>query len=311
MKTELEKIYKDKKKTIKTLINSNNKMLAVVYGGLAKNKSIRDIHREIKDIYKSSPIKDNKTLNYCLKLTKKGKKNIENNKDKVFRFDENGKKYEVDISILALMFIDKEDSYHTTMSFAYKYSQDIENKSKENLLKRELKQNHVFYLASSHFDVAQDHKDYQGKIYYNQNWKTFIKSDDLRKEIDKYISKRNLKSFQWVTGRPVWFITRPNCRHYFKKISIEETLKESVKSLLDKYNMTKQIGDRRTQTIKHPTRKDWYNQANIENIIDKYENRLKFHQLLYNQSKNIDLENYIVKDKYLIKKWKSYLQSKI
>ena len=85
--------------------------------------------------------------------------------------------------------------------------------SKDNLLKEMLSDKEKpFYMASWHADSATDHAPYQGKLYYDAN---------TTGEALKYAQQHNLKTLQWVTGEPVWFVTRPYCRHYFVQYSLE------------------------------------------------------------------------------------------
>lgn len=73
-----------------------------------------------------------------------------------------------------------------------------------------------FFLASMHGDSAADHKEYQGLLYYDEN---------ATGEALEYAKLHNLRTVQWVTGDPVYFITRPHCRHYFIQCSLEDVMK--------------------------------------------------------------------------------------
>ncbi len=88
----------------------------------------------------------------------------------------------------------------------------------------------IFFLASSHADCADDHVDYQGKIYVKENWQRFIKPEKIA-EIQDFITKKDIKTMEWVIDKPVYFTTRPNCRHYFAPITIEQALGKSIKQL--------------------------------------------------------------------------------
>ena len=78
----------------------------------------------------------------------------------------------------------------------------------------------IFFLASSHADCADDHVDYQGKIYVKENWQRFIKPEKIA-EIQDFITKKDIKTMEWVIGKPV----------YFTPITIEQALKKSLKEL--------------------------------------------------------------------------------
>lgn len=208
-------------------------------------------------------------------------------------------------------------------SFSYEYARKEEELAKETLINKALNSNgrdlkdredaenaKIFFLASSHDDCAKDHLNAQGKMYIDEDWQRVVRNDEVREEIRIYVKRNNIKTFQWVINKPTWFITRPNCRHFFEQLPVKEVLSYDVDTLIDKYKMHSKIGNRRQQTLYHSTDRTWYTRENIENIIGKYEERLEYHNSLYEIQKNDELRKEIMKDKLLIKKWKSYLQNK-
>lgn len=218
------------------------------------------------------------------------------------------------ISDETFTFMNKIKSYEFSKKINYEIANEQEGKDKDKALQDELARNRmlenpkVLYLASAHADSASDHKPYQGLIYVDKKWRTIIKNSETRKAVGEYIIKNNIMTFQWVIGKPVWFITRPNCRHYFKSLSLNEVLGNSLDDLLRKHKMTRQVGRRKDlQTIKHITKKEWYTIENVESMISQYEERLKYHESLYKEKQSNLLFNAIQKDKLLIKKWKTYL----
>lgn len=96
----------------------------------------------------------------------------------------------------------------------------------------------VFYLCSSHSDCADDHKDYQGKIYYDENWKS-IADKKYHDAIKKIINDKKCLPLQKHRDGKPWITTRPNCRHNFKPITINQALNTSVDGLLTKFGMKK------------------------------------------------------------------------
>ena len=168
----------------------------------------------------------------------------------------------------------------------------------------------IFYLCSKHDDCAEDHEAYQGKIYYDHLWKRYIKSEYARDLVSKHIDLYKMQEYQKVLSRPVWLITRPNCRHYFKQISLNDILSEpTLEGLLDTHRMHHEVGLRgENQTLRHPTSKEWYTKENVLAIIKKYRERLAYHQKLYDKRPNDQLKNLIFKDKTLIQKWERYLK---
>lgn len=167
----------------------------------------------------------------------------------------------------------------------------------------------IFYLVSQHGDCAEDHEEFQGSVYVDDGWKSIVKGHDKRKEINIYISKNHIKTFQWVLGKPVWMITRPNCRHYAESIPTVEVLSgKSVSQMLAERGMIHAIGPRGgIQTMRHSLENEWYTKSNVLSIIKQYEDRLALHVSLLKAGETEELKNDIWKDKLLIKKWKDYL----
>lgn len=307
----------------------NNKYIKEIYYGLISKKNIREIHKNIRKItlaQKNSGLPyDLSQEKYAVKTFKSFKKKVDN-----ASFDTT-----VDlvsqISLFVYDLLKKNNIYQNMNKISYFVAKETEANEKNKVISDSLKENEsyfikidwgdrylseekvenakIFYLISRHNDCAQDHKEYQGKIYIDSNWKRFIKSKELRQKIQDFIDKKNIKTFQWVIGKPVWLITRPNCRHYFEKVSFNEVDSNSIDDLLLAKKMSSEVGGTRGQTIKHSTKREWYTKENIENIIRKYEERLSYHQSLYDVQKNEELKRDIEKDKLLIKKWKAYLQN--
>ena len=170
----------------------------------------------------------------------------------------------------------------------------------------------IFYLASAHKDSARDHAPYQGKMYVDENWETIPMPWALHNAIAYYIKTHDVKTMQWVVGKPVWFITRPNCRHYFKELSVKEVLATARTKLIKKYDMKTAIGDRQyLQTMKHSTDKEWYDDVrNAQLLLDSYKERLSMHELMYEENPCPIIKNAIAKDKFLIQKWEKYIDEK-
>lgn len=163
----------------------------------------------------------------------------------------------------------------------------------------------IFFLASEHADPADDHADYQGKIYVNDNWESVIIDAELKEHIRAFIAKNNIRTIQWVKGPPVYFTTRPNCRHYFIPITIEQA-----------------FGDIRALKARLKTKKGEYLKENypdlkrqryIERSIRYYKERLRTNSILYQNAKDpiakakamADME----KDAYLVRKWQAEQRS--
>lgn len=92
--------------------------------------------------------------------------------------------------------------------------------------------NVVFYISNVFGDSADDHADYQGKIYYDDRYKTFNLNANIKTQIKEFIARERLKSIQWVRDKPVYLTTRPNCRHTLTPISIDQALGNKPKELV-------------------------------------------------------------------------------
>lgn len=137
-----------------------------------------------------------------------------------------------------------------------------------------------FYLASSHKDCAKDHLPYQGKLYVDEK---------APKEAIEYAKSRGLYTVQWVMGEPAWFITRPNCRHYFVALTLNQAQKP-LKKLRRRWKTHTKEGDRAYSTPK--TR-----------AIEEYRDRLRLYRALYREFPTQKLKNEILKTELLLKKW--------
>ena len=156
-----------------------------------------------------------------------------------------------------------------------------------------------FALCSRHDDCAKDHESYQGKVYVHE-WA--LSDPDIR----KWCEENDIKTVEWVTGKPVWMVTRPNCRHFFKDISFEQA-QGKVGVMLKEYGMDRVAGSEKGwKTIKHDTRKEWYTEERVAATITKYKNRLRKHERMARVATNENLDNLIKKDKLLLSKWKNY-----
>lgn len=96
----------------------------------------------------------------------------------------------------------------------------------------------IFYLCSSHGDCANDHAQFQGKVYVDENWKNIIPKEQ-HANVEKYIKSNNIMSLQKVRDEKPFLTTRPNCRHYFKAITIDQAFNNSTSKLLSDFKMKK------------------------------------------------------------------------
>jgi len=234
--------------TQKKLKKTKNKCLEIVYYSIINDKP--------------ADFKNVKVLGNFAQATYRRAKNIKaDNKN--------------DLALALVLFFDRFKYNYKATAIINQYVRKLDDKNKLDLLDEMLKNKEKpFYMASWHKDSASDHKDWQGKLYYDAR----ATGDDL-----EYAKEHNLRTLQWVTGKPVWFVTRPYCRHYFVQYSLEE-VKKGVKP------KTRKVGDRALQTPAHVT-------------LNYYIDRLEMLRGLYRVCAIPKLKNMIDKTKLLIKKW--------
>lgn len=260
----------------KNLLNQKNQYLSIIYSDTIKHKSIREIHANLL----KATVNPNKVLlGYVMKLANRVKK-----LDKgVGQYYGSGGLDILAVSILNL-FNRQAVNYAATKIVHYevrKFEDEQKAEIIDNAFKENRKTGKIFYVASKHADSAEDHKDWQGRIYVDKYWHNY----DTDGRIGKYVRENSIRTVQWVTGAPVYFITRPNCRHYFTTYTADEILG-------GKYHIpNRKIGDRRLQTPQD---------ANLQ----YYEDRLRLLTNLYKKYPTQLLHNQIQKTKLLIVKWK-------
>jgi len=139
-----------------------------------------------------------------------------------------------------------------------------------------------FYLASSHNDCAADHVKYQGRLYVD---------DRAPDEVIEYAKKRGLYTLQWVLGSPAWFVTRPNCRHYFVSLPLKAVKGKSDKKLAKRYKTHSEEGNREFQTPR-------------KMALEEYEDRLRMLLEMYRIHPTRELKIKIDKTRLLIEQRK-------
>lgn len=257
-----------------------NRYLTTIYDDTINKKPITKVIFDIQTLTEKSQVASKPLYKAAILLAKQAQK----------------KKYQSSGAVLGVLLLELIDKNFQTLDKVINEDlrqQDAEKKEVviANLLSDK---SNVFYLASKHDDCAKDHLPYQGKVYIDNRWKSRVREPEMRKRIENYIHAHNTMTIQKVMDRPIWFITRPYCRHYFEKISIKEALGTSAKKLIKKHDMHRKVGDSLDlQTIKVKT-------------VEKYRERLALHQRMFNLYPTAELRRAIDKDKMLIKKWESY-----
>lgn len=213
----------------------------------------------------------------------------------------------------ALKALKEEDAFKQSAKAkresANKYEAEIKTLEEGQAVDNAREAREYLWICSSHGDCAEDHEAYQGRLYYDNGWKRYLKGKE-RERMERIISKYGVTSFQKVQNRPAWLFTRPNCRHYFDSVSLDEAEKKTPKEILTERGMIHAIGPRRgNQTIRHSTKEGWYTKENVEAIIRQYEERVATLERMWEEQPSAELRRDIMKARMLVKKWKDYLKS--
>ena len=92
----------------------------------------------------------------------------------------------------------------------------------------------IFFVCSKHSSPAEDHKDYQGRIYVDRFWRKKVSGSQYY-SVQSYIKNRNVMTVQEVMGAPVYMTTRPYCKHYFIPVATSTVLHQSEKKTVEEF----------------------------------------------------------------------------
>ena len=221
------------------------------------------------------------------------------------------------LAILAFQAINKRQLSKKISKKVYEYTREYEGEQKEDLLLKTAETNRseqsndpkIFYICSRHNDCAVDHKDYQGKVYIDANWREAVKDDKEILKIEQYIRNAKVDTYQWVIFEPAWLVTRPNCRHYFKDLRVSEVLGNRAANILKQNRMIHAKGQRSMrQTIRHDMTRKTYTVNEVEALLSQYRERLLLHEQMAAIKNTHILQKAIDKDKLLIRKWEEVLK---
>ncbi|MBO5711888.1 MAG: hypothetical protein J6R47_03530 [Acholeplasmatales bacterium] len=180
---------------------------------------------------------------------------------------------------------------------------DIQNDIAKNMIVDGAAVGNIFYITSFYGDCAHDHADYQGKIYVDEDWQNIAPKDRID-EIEQYINSNKIMTVQEVMDAPVYLTTRPNCRHYFQYISIDEVLGiKDEKDLNNKRNEYALNANGKYQPEKYEALS---NQRYNERQIRRWKGRLQTEEkLLENLPKSAsEQEKLLLESKILMSKRK-------
>lgn len=274
-----KQLKQDKKILILLLINAYSYLVGKQKKRYIVSRHLKFIEKKINDVVKntnllSPPIKKIETIDNLFKQTNKLLYK------KLTEIESKQKEEERNYVIGEDSIVIDEDKNQTQYNLQKKYK--------------------IFAICSSHSDCAKDHLDYQGKLYYNKTWKTYITNRQLRNEVEQYISSNGLQTIEYITLRPVWLTTRPNCRHILTKLSISDVFTNNYK--IEDTQHTE-------GNINHKLSSKGYTKNNINTLINSYQDRLKMHRGMLKVTPNSDdLKRSIEKDKFMIDKWKKVLR---
>ena len=194
MKTKISKIYKEVYKS--------------VYFGDNLNKFKSRVSVKINELYPSATKREKYEMyKACLQLRNSG--DTRRNLEQIIKSENVIRRNEGTRARVSSLKLQMEDS-------------------------RSLEEPIIFYLASHHANPAQDHEFWEGKLYVDRFWRNTVHATypgELIKKIERFIKSNDIKTVQWVTGFPVYFITRPYCKHFFIPVPTQEVLSEEIKQI--------------------------------------------------------------------------------
>jgi len=154
----------------------------------------------------------------------------------------------------------------------------------------------VFYIVNVFADCADDHKDYQGRIYYDDRYNSFPLKEQVKDQISLLIKSENLLSIQEVRDGAPFLTTRPNCRHAFNALSIDQALNIKPDKLVKDLGL-------KTGSYKPKNYKQLQEQRKNERTIRHYKARKEHNEKLFKQKPTEELKLQIQKDQALVSKW--------
>lgn len=155
----------------------------------------------------------------------------------------------------------------------------------------------VFYIVNHFADCADDHADYQGKIYYDERWRTFGYDEKDTSRIETIIRAKRMLGVQTVRDGTPYLTTRPNCRHTFTPISIEQAGGKPADIVRE---MKLSSGSYREGNYE-ATVKQRYNERQIRFYKNRMEQNEKINGILGGDA----LANQLQGDKMLVRKWQA------
>ena len=82
-----------------------------------------------------------------------------------------------------------------------------------------------------------EHRDLEGKYYYDANYKLYT-TPEMSRKIARFVANRKLISVQEVINNPHWLVMANNCRHSLIPVEANYALSHSSKSVVKHFNLT-------------------------------------------------------------------------
>lgn len=156
--------------------------------------------------------------------------------------------------------------------------------------------NIVFWIVNEFDDCADDHAQYQGKIYYDERYRDFPLRDNIKDAIGAFIKSRQMLSIQSVRDQAPYLTTRPNCRHKMKPVAIDQVMQESLDSIKDSLNLRQASYRPQNYDL---TKQQRYNERQIRT----YKQREATFRELYKKTNNKDYLIQAQKEKRKLMLW--------
>lgn len=295
-----------KRRLTADLLSVRNRMITIAYTHVGSDKTLQELAKALSKVeLKNYPKASQKMREQVLFYAKKCKATLPKKTEK--------EDQDIMFPLVSRFFERNHVGQVIKQKVVYPTAQKFEENEKKAYIKTiidtqfETGENAIFFLCSEHGDCAEDHLAYQGKLYVDRHWRKKVAKKEDKDKIQAFISMNQIKRMQWVIFRPVWMITRPNCRHYFQPLTAEEAMSESVSVLIAKYDMYHDVGQRGAfQSIEHPINKGWYTKSNVKSILNQYLDRLRMHKEMYEAHPNQELASQIRKDRLLVERWRRY-----
>lgn len=179
-----------------------------------------------------------------------------------------------------------------------KVRSNIQSEISERQLQIGAKAKVVFYIVNEFADCADDHAEYQGKIYYDERWQTFGFTPEAEQKIAKRILDKRMLSIQQVRNKAPYLTTRPNCRHSFKPIPIDTALNVDSKKILKDNKWS-------TGSYKSSNYKATQQQRTNERQIRFHKAKAEVNMKMYEKTKDVRFLNQARRSKMIYTKYKN------